>query len=107
MVGVKGSKFFKEGASVEYAPSVVDKAWTPAAQRGLSNIFVKQHAGFITDDHVIIKAKIPMIDIVHYDPAHGFFGDCHFTRRDNLELIDNEILGAVAQVIIQVVYRER
>jgi hypothetical protein len=108
MVGAKGSKFFKEGVSVEYAPSVVDKVWNTAAQLGRSNIFVKQDAGAITDDHVIVneKANIPMIDIVHYDPVHGYFGDYHHSRKDNLDLIDKEILGAVAQVLVQVIYNE-
>jgi len=108
MVGAKGSKFFKEGVSVEYAPSVVDRVWNTAARLGHSNIFVNQNAGSITDDHWIIneKAKIPMVDIVHYDPVHGYFGDYHHSQKDNMELIDKEILGTVAQVVVQVVYNE-
>ncbi len=108
MVGAKGSKFFREGVSVEYAPSVVDKVWNTAAQLGRSNIFVNQNAAAITDDHVPVndKANIPMIDIVHYDPVHGYFGDYHHSRKDNLDLIDKEILGIVAQVVIQVIYNE-
>jgi len=108
MVGAKGSKFFKEGASVEYAPSIVNNVWNTASQLGHSSIFVNQQAGAITDDHVIVneKARIPMIDIVHYDPVYGYFGDYHHSRRDNMDLIDKEILGAVAQVVVQVVYSE-
>lgn len=109
MVGAKGSKFFMEGVSLEYAPSVVANVWNTAAQLGRSHIFVKQHADPITDDHVIVnkEAKIPMIDIVHYDPVHGYFGDYHHSHKDNLELIDKEILGTVAQVLVQVLYNEQ
>ena len=108
MVGARGSKFFREGVSVENAPSVVDKVWNTAAQLGLSHIFVNQTVGSITDDHWIVnqKANIPMIDIVHYDPVLGFFGNYHHSRKDNLDLIDKEILGAVARVVVQVVYSE-
>lgn len=110
MVGAKGSKFFKEGVSMEYAPSIVSKVWLTAAQLGRSNIFVDQQAACcIMDDHSIInkKANIPMIDIVHYDPILGYFGDYHHSTKDNLSNIDKEILGAVGQVVIQVVYNEQ
>lgn len=109
MVGAKGSKFFIEGVSREYAPSVVDNVWNTASQLGHAQIFVKQQAGSIIDDHVIVneKANIPMIDIVHYDPVYGYFGDYHHSRKDNLELIDKEILGTVAQVLVQVLYNEQ
>jgi glutaminyl-peptide cyclotransferase len=108
MVGAKGSKFFKEGGSLDYAPSVVDNVWNTAARLGLSSIFLNQNASTITDDHVIVneKANIPMIDIVHYDPVHGYFGDYHHSRKDNLDLVDKEVLAAVAQVVVQVVYNE-
>ena len=108
MVGAKNSKFFKEGGSVEYAPSIVDKVWTTAAQLGFSNIFVNQTQAAIIDDHVPVnvKAHIPMIDIVHYDPVYGYFGDYHHSTKDNLEVIDKHVLTSVAQVVIQVVYSE-
>lgn len=108
MVGAKNSKFFKEGGSVEYAPSIVDKVWSTAAQMGRSNIFVNQVQGDITDDYDPVNqiARIPMIDIVHYDPVYGYFGDYHHSTKDNLELIDKEILGTVTQVLVQVIYNE-
>jgi hypothetical protein len=109
MVGAKGSKFFKEGVSMEYAPSIVNKVWQTAAQLGRSSIFVDQQAASITDDHWIVneKANIPMIDIVHYDPIVGYFGDYHHSTKDNLSIIDKEILGAVGQVVVQVLYNEQ
>ena len=109
MVGAKGSKFFKEGGSVDYAPSVVDNVWNTADLLGYSNVFVNQPVESITDDHVIVneKAKIPMIDIVHYDPVLGFFGDYHHSGKDNMDLIDKEMLGIVARVVVQVIYNEK
>lgn len=94
---------------MEYAPSIVDKVWSTAAQLGRSNIFVNQQAAGITDDHVPVneKANIPMIDIVHYDPVVGYFGDYHHTTKDNLSIIDKEVLGVVGQVIVQVLYNEQ
>ena len=108
MVGARGSKFFKEGVSMEYAPSIVSKVWLTAAQLGRSNIFVDQQAASITDDHKFVnkKANIPMIDIVHYDPVVGYFGDYHHSTKDNLSIIDKEILGSVGQVVLQVLYNE-
>lgn len=108
MVGAKNSKFFKEGTSMEYAPSIVDKVWSTAAQLGHSNVFVNQVQGAITDDHKPVneKARIPMIDIVHYDPVYGYFGDYHHSTKDNLNLIDKGVLALVAQVVVQVVYNE-
>lgn len=108
MVGAQNSKFFKERGSLDYAPSIVDKVWNTAAQLGSSNIFINQTQGTITDDHVPVneKAHIPMIDIINYDPVKSDFGDFHHTTKDNLSIIDKEVLGAVAQVIVQVVYNE-
>lgn len=108
MVGAKNSRFYKEGLSTEYAPSIVEKVWGTASAMGYSNMFVNQPAYPITDDHKAVNqiAKIPMIDIVHYDPQHGYFGDYHHSRKDNLELIDKTVLKAVAQVTLQVIYNE-
>jgi glutaminyl-peptide cyclotransferase len=108
MVGAKNSRFFKERSSLDYAPSVVDKVWNTAAQLGRSNLFVSQTQGAVIDDHVPVneKARIPMIDIINYDPVNGDFGDFHHTTKDNLTVIDKEVLSAVAQVVVQVVYNE-
>lgn len=109
MVGARNSKFFKEGASLNYAPSIVDKVWSVASRLGYSGIFINQKAAPITDDHIPVnnKANIPMIDIVHYDPVIGYFGDYHHSTKDNMSNIDKEILGIVAQVVVQVIYSEQ
>jgi glutaminyl-peptide cyclotransferase len=108
MVGAKGSHFFKEGASMQYAPRIVEKVWNTASRLGQSSLFVNQIEAAITDDHVYINeiAKIPTIDIVHFDPVVGYFGDYHHKQTDNMSLISKDVLGAVGTVLLNVVYYE-
>lgn len=108
MVGAKNSHFFKEGVSMQYAPAVTNKIWKTASQLGYSSLFVNREVAGITDDHVFVNeiGKIPMVDIVHYDPALGFFGDYHHRTKDNLELISPETLEAVGRVLLAVIYSE-
>jgi glutaminyl-peptide cyclotransferase len=108
MVGAKGSHFFQEGNSVKYAPRVVEKVWQIASRLGHSSVFVRQKEEPIIDDHVYINeiAGIPTIDIVHYDPVSGYFGNYHHTQKDNLSLISKETLGVVGAVLTHVIYYE-
>lgn len=108
MVGAKDAQFHREGASLEYAPSVVDKVWNTASRLGYSHVFVKQNQAAITDDHLFVNesGKIPMIDIVHFQPGIGYFGDFHHTQKDNLSLISKETLKAVGETVLNVVYYE-
>ena len=108
MVGAKNSQFYREGASLQYAPRIVSKIWDTAARLGYNDYFVKQSAHAITDDHIYVNewAKIPMVDIVHYQPGIGYFGDYHHSQKDNLSLIDKETLEAVGNTLLQVLYYE-
>lgn len=108
MVGSKRAHFYREGLSMQFAPSIVEKVWSTATKLGYSDYFVKQNAGEITDDHQFVNriAKIPMIDIVHYHPVMGYFGDYHHTQKDNLDLISKETLQAVGATITNVIYYE-
>lgn len=108
MVGAKRSHFYREGLSMEYAPRVVELVWNTAARLGFSDYFVKQNVGAIIDDHKYVNewAKIPMINIVHYHPTLGFFGDYHHTLKDNVDLISAETLEAVGVTLAHVVYEE-
>jgi len=108
MVGSKHAQFFREGASLEFAPSVVEKVWNTASQLGYTDYFVKTNVGGITDDHVFVSelGKVPMIDIVHYQIGTGFFGDYHHSRKDNLSIISKETLNAVGATLLSVVYYE-
>lgn len=108
LVGAKGSKFYREGTSVEFAPRIVEKIWETAGRLGYSDVFINQIPGSITDDHLFVNevGKIPMADIIHYDPVNGFFGDYHHTRKDNISIIDKDVLGIVGNVVMNVVYYE-
>jgi glutaminyl-peptide cyclotransferase len=107
MVGGKNAQFAREGLSMEYAPSVVDKVWKTASQLGFAHYFINVKTGPTTDDHQFVNeiAKIPMIDIISYDPSTGF-GDFHHTRKDNMGIINKETLQAVGQTLLHVVYYE-
>lgn len=108
MVGARNAQFHKEGYSMEFAPGITDKVWSMADRLGYSHIFVPTKQEAITDDHrfVSTKGKIPMIDIVHFQPGIGFFGDFHHSRKDNLELIDRKTLKAVGETVLNVIYHE-
>jgi hypothetical protein len=108
MVGARNARFYREGLSLAYAPKVVEKVWNTAESLGYSHLFVKRNQGEIIDDHKFVNeiAKIPMINIVNYDPATGWFGSFHHTTDDNLGLISKETLEAVGKTVLQVVYDE-
>lgn len=108
MVGAKGARFNKEGYSMNYAPSVVNKIWDTGVQSGYGSFFIHQMGGGITDDHYYVNkiANIPMVDIIEYDPVKGF-GDYWHTRNDNMEVIDRSTLKAVGQTLVNVLYAEK
>jgi hypothetical protein len=107
MVGGKNAQFAREGYSMEYAPSVVDKIWMTASRLGYAHIFINLKEAPITDDHRFVNeiAKIPMVNIISYDPTTGF-GDFHHTRKDNMDIISKETLGAVGNTLLRVIYYE-
>lgn len=109
MVGAHDAKFYREGTSLQFAPTVVERVWQRAAKLGYSNVFVPQNVAPITDDHYFVSlvGKIPMIDIIHHDPSSSeFFGDFHHTTKDNMQLISAEKLKIVTDVVLNVVYYE-
>lgn len=109
MVGAADAQFHREGYSMEFAPSIVDKVWDHAQRLGYSHVFKRQTQAGVTDDHLFVNtiARIPMINIVHYEPGIGFFGDFHHTQEDNLELISKEMLGIVGTTVLNTLYFER
>ena len=108
MVGAQNSTFYREGWSMEYAPTIVRKVWDRAEKLGYGHIFIDRNKPEITDDHLFVNkyAKIPMIDIVHFDPKHGYFGHYHHSHQDNMELISKDILEAVGETVLHTVYYE-
>ena len=108
MVGGKNARFPYEGISRKMAKKVMTNVWTQAADIGYSKYFIPRKEGEITDDHYYVNtiAKIPMIDILHWEPEFGYFGDWHHTRKDDMSLIDKNTLKAVGQTVLHVVYHE-
>jgi hypothetical protein len=108
MVGAKNAQFRYEGYSYQMAKKILDKVWRQGVGLGYSQYFVPQKSAAIMDDHYYVNtvAKIPMIDILHYDPARGYFGDFHHTKDDNMALIDKNTLKAVGQTVLYVVFYE-
>jgi hypothetical protein len=110
MVGSKNATFYKEHASSEYAPAVVNKIWTAARDLGFGKYFIDAAGGYITDDHLYVMSgrKIPSVDIINYAPdnANGF-GSYWHTHDDNMSIISRETLEAVGQTVLEVVYNEK
>jgi hypothetical protein len=106
MVGAQGAQFYREYFSDRYASWVLDRVWSKAAEIGLSNVFVNQQGGAVTDDHVnVLKAGIPCIDIIQFqrDTESGF-GDYWHTHNDDMRNIDRATLDAVGRVLMEIIY---
>ncbi len=109
MVGGRGSTFCKEGHSQRYAPQVVDLVWNTAEQSSYGRFFPMRDGGYVTDDHVPVNeiAGIPCIDIIpHFTYGSSGFGPTWHTVSDDMEHIDRQVLKAVGQTVIQVIYNE-
>ncbi len=109
MVGGKQAKFYQEGLSMQAAPSVVKKVWDLGHTLGYGDFFVFQKSDGITDDHIFVNqiAKIPMIDIIEFDPSRDdYFGPYHHKHADNMDIIEKRTLKAVGQTVLQVIYQE-
>lgn len=106
LIGAKGAMFHKEEFSRYYAKTYVDKVWSLAQKMGYGKYFIDQPVGTIQDDHYFVNtgANIPMIDIINTLPS-GMFGSYHHTHKDDIGIIDKEILKAVTQVTIAAVYK--
>lgn len=110
MVGGMGAKFYQEGVSKQYANEIVNKIWRTAAQIGYGSFFPMKDGGMITDDHVPVneKAGIPCVDIIAFYPdcQQSSFGPTWHTVNDTMEHIDPNVLKAVGQTLVQVLYTE-
>ena len=110
MVGGQGAKFYREGMSMQYAGGIVKRVWAAARQAGFGSFFPKSDGGMITDDHIPVneKAKIPTIDVIAYYPdcQQSSFGPTWHTVSDDMTHLDKNVLKAVGQTVIQVLYTE-
>ena len=64
------------GYSVQYAPNVVDKVWSTAANLGYGRYFPSEKRGYITDDHLPVNQhkRAPSVNIINLkqDTRTGF-----------------------------------
>ena len=109
MVGAKDAQFHREGYSMEFAPGIVRKVWDHAQRLGYSHVFIPKTQEPVTDDHYFVNtiARIPMINVVHFEPGIGYFGDFHHSQKDNLDLISKETLRIVGTTVLNTLYYER
>jgi len=109
MVGAKNVKFTKEGVSMNFAPTVMNKVWKTGQYLGYTNYFSEEKSGPVTDDHYFVNtiAHIPMIDIIGKsgETQTGFGAHWH-THNDDMDIIDVKALRAVGQTLLEVIYQE-
>jgi hypothetical protein len=103
MVGAADAVFYKEGASMYFAPDVVQKVWNVASEIGYGQYFSAETSQPITDDHVYVNQirQFPCIDIIQHDPAtpSGFYKNWH-TLNDNMSGISKKTLEAVGKTVL-------
>ncbi len=109
MVGGQGAVFPKEGYSMQFAPNLVDEIWSIAHEFGHQDLFLGERGGRVADDHIIVEeyTGIPMINIIHHsvNPAgHIDFPPYWHTHDDNMNIIDKEVLQAVGDVLLELIY---
>lgn len=110
MVGAGNAVFYKDMYSVEFASPVAEQVWSKAQALGYGQYFMNGQGGSVTDDHLYVNrlAKIPCIDIIHFDPQspQGFPAHWH-TLDDTMKNIAKPALKAVGQTVAEVVYSEK
>lgn len=110
MVGGRGASFAREQVSMYFASHVVGKVWSAASSLGYGQFFPGKEGGMLVDDHVNVNtlARIPCIDIVpYYTGGPSSFGPTWHTVCDTPENIDVNVLEAVGQTVLQVLYNEQ
>jgi Zn-dependent M28 family amino/carboxypeptidase len=107
LVGAKGAIFPKEYFSQYYAREIHNKVWDLAGAMGYGDLFYDVQRGAVNDDHYHVNkiTGIPMIDIINLPKANGSFGDYHHTHKDNIDIIDKNVLRKTGQVVTAVLYK--
>lgn len=108
MVGGRGSQFYMEGISQQYAYGPMKMFWDVGNRLGFSDYFRYENNGAgITDDHVFVNkiAMIPTFDLIAMQPNGNFVSHWH-TTNDNMQVIDKRTLQVVGQTILEVIYAQ-
>ena len=106
MVGGMGTHFRYEYNSRRYAEAVVARVWAAAKSAGAENYFIDEDGLATVDDHVPVNknAGIPTIDVIG-NSGQGFPVTWH-TVSDTPENISPDLLKAVGQTLLQLLYEE-
>lgn len=109
MVGGVNAVFPKEGYSMQFAPNLVNEIWSIAEEYDHSDLFIDQRGGFISDDHRVVEqlTGIPMINIIHHrmdESGNVNFPPYWHTHGDNLDIIDVNVMQAVGDVLLELIY---
>lgn len=109
MVGGENAVFPKEGYSMQFAPNLVNEIWSIAAEFDYDHLFLDERGGMISDDHIVVErlTGIPMINIIHHridENGNVNFPSYWHTQNDNLEIIDTNVMQAVGEVLLELIY---
>jgi glutaminyl-peptide cyclotransferase len=107
MVGARNATFSLEGTSMRIAPDFMRYVWNMAHDLGHGKYFLFKETPPIIDDHLYVYryARIPMIDIIHYEPGTSSgFGRYWHTHQDNMDIIHKPTLQAVGETVLAVIY---
>lgn len=109
MVGGQNAQFPKEGYSMDYAPNLVNEIWAIGQGFGHDDLFLDEIGSRISDDHYIVErlTGIPMINIIHHRVSPT--GEVEFppywhTQNDDIDIIDQEVLQAVGDILLELIY---
>jgi Zn-dependent M28 family amino/carboxypeptidase len=107
MVGAADAVFPMEGTSMFYAPAVTKRVWETARGLGHTKYFQPRESDPLIDDHLYINkiARIPTVDIIHYDDRREGFPAVWHTVRDTLDGIDIGPLKAVGETVLAIIYQ--
>ena len=107
MVGASDAVFPRDGTSMYFAPAVAKMVWETARGLGLSKYFLDRESDPLIDDHLYVNqiARIPTVDIIHYDVDRGAFAGSWHTVGDTLEKIDANTLRAVGRTLLALIFQ--
>ncbi|CAN5643481.1 M28 family peptidase [soil metagenome] len=98
MIGDRDLQIYQEVHSVRQAPEVVQRVWSAAADRGLSDTFIPEQKTPVTDDHLpLLRAGLRVISVIDIDY------EFHHRPSDTIDKISAESLqkvGDVAAVLV-------
>lgn len=108
MVGAQNAAFPKEYYSTRFAPNLVNELWEIAGQKGHGDLFLNEEGAAVQDDHYVINqyTEIPVIDIINHSNGENniVFAPHWHTHADDLSIIDTEVLQAVGDVLLELIY---